>query len=237
MTPERNPIQTQGESRARYLGDLATHLQRIREQERALLARELHDELGAILTAAKLDVACLKSRLDPASPEIDRRLQHLAEMLGRGIALKSRVVEGLCPSSLANLGLASSLNILCRDFSLSSTIAVTTAIEEVRAEDASELAIYRLVQECLTNIGKYACASMVSVTLVDAGKNILVEVLDNGIGFDIEQVSSSRYGLAGMRHRVQSCGGRLTVTSAQGQGTHVMAMLPKVAVESAKVSA
>ena len=68
-------------------------------------------------------------------------------------------------------------------------------------------------------------------------KTILVEVLDNGIGFDIEQVSSSRYGLAGMRHRVQSCGGRLTVASAQGQGTHVMAMLPKVAVESAKVSA
>lgn len=237
MSPERKSMQSEGESRTRYMADLATHLQRIREQERALLARELHDELGAILTAAKLDVACLKARLCPASPEIDRRLQHLADVLGRGMALKSRVVEGLCPSSLANLGLAASLTNLCRDFSLSSTVGVKLSVEEVRADDPTELAVYRLVQECLTNIGKYAIASTVQVSLVDAGKDIVVEVLDNGVGFDIEQVPSSRYGLAGMRHRVQACGGRLTVTSARQQGTHIMAMLPKVIVEGTKVIA
>jgi len=235
MPLERKSCLTRGECRARNLGELASHLQRIREQERALLARELHDELGAILTTAKLDVACLKAHLAGVSPETDRRLRHLAEMLSCGVALKSRVVEGLYPSSLTNLGLASSLIILCREFSASCSITVKTAIEQTCGKNQSELAIYRLVQECLTNIGKYASASKVSVTLSDAGHSMLVEVLDNGIGFDIERIPLSRFGLVGMRHRVQACGGRLTVTSAQGQGTHVMALLPKDVVESAQV--
>jgi hypothetical protein len=89
----------------------------VREEERGHLARELHDELGALLTAAKLDVARLKSRLGDQPPEVGQRLQHLTETLNSGIALKRRIIEDLRPSSLSNLGLTASLEILAREFS------------------------------------------------------------------------------------------------------------------------
>ncbi|VTU22124.1 sensor histidine kinase [Variovorax sp. PBL-E5] len=223
MTPSSEPDR----QRSVRLAELAAHLQRAREQERAHLARELHDELGAILTAAKLDVASLGARLGSLSPDIARRLKHLADTLNSGIALKSRIVEGLCPSALANLGLVAALDILARDFGLGAGIAMTVTLEEVAFDAPTQLAIYRLVQECLTNIGKYACASEAQIVLVDCKQDAMVAVLDNGSGFDVTGADSSHHGLQGMRHRVETCGGRLTITSAPGKGTRIMAMLPK----------
>lgn len=101
---ERNALETQVQERTANLKELATHLQEVRETERGYLARELHDELGSLLTAAKLDVARLKSRLADA-PDAMQRLQHLTELLNSGIALKRRIIEDLRPSSLSNLGL------------------------------------------------------------------------------------------------------------------------------------
>jgi len=113
---ERDQLEQLVRERTASLAELATHLQQVREQERGHLARELHDELGALLTAAKLDVARLRSRLGDDAPDTAQRLQHLVETLNRGIALKRRIIEDLRPSSLANLGLAASLEILVRDF-------------------------------------------------------------------------------------------------------------------------
>lgn len=225
MTP---PSPEPDHQRSVRLAELAAHLQRAREQERAHLARELHDELGAILTAAKLDVASLGSRLGAMAPDIARRLKHLVDTLNSGIALKSRIVKGLCPSSLANLGLVAALEILARDFGLGAGIAVSVTLEDVTLDAPTQLAIYRLVQECLTNIGKYAGANEAQIVLVDCKQDAMVAVLDNGSGFDLAGVDLSHHGLEGMRHRVETCGGRLTITSAPGKGTRVMAMLPKV---------
>ena len=208
------------------LGDLATHLQRAREQERAHLAPELHDELGALLMAAKLDVACLKVNLGSAAPEIARRLAHLGEILNGGIALKSRIVEGLCPSTLAHLGLVVSLENLARDFGLTSGIEIGIDLEAVSLDEWTQLAVYRLVQECLTNVAKYAGASKAAVVLENRQREVMVVVLDNGEGFDVDHVSDTRHGLRGIAHRVESCGGRFSVTSAPGHGTRVEAMLP-----------
>src|SRR5206468_11674007 len=105
---------------------IATYLQGMREQERADLARELHDELGSLLTGAKLEVASLKLRLGGASSDIVDRLTHLAATLNSGIAFSRRVVEGLHPSSLTNLGLVASLEILAREFRQRTGIAVAT---------------------------------------------------------------------------------------------------------------
>jgi hypothetical protein len=142
--------------RTATLAELATHLQQVREDERGHLARELHDELGALLTAAKLDVARLKSRLGDQPSEVGQRLQHLTETLNSGIALKRRIIEDLRPSSLSNLGLTASLEILAREFSERSGIEVATALEPVELDESNQLTVYRLVQESLTNIGKYA---------------------------------------------------------------------------------
>lgn len=224
---ERDMLEKQVRERTATLAELATHLQQVREDERGHLARELHDELGALLTAAKLDVARLKSRLGGSPPEATERLQHLTNTLNSGIALKRRIVEDLRPSSLSHLGLVASLEILAQEFGERSGLHITTDLEPVELAGSAQLTIYRLVQESLTNIGKYAQAHQADISLENFDRYITVEVKDDGRGFDTSQVRPTSHGLAGMRHRVEAAGGRLTVTSAVGKGTRISAVLPK----------
>ncbi|MES2936203.1 MAG: CHASE3 domain-containing protein [Pseudomonadota bacterium] len=227
LQQERDLLETQVRERTATLAELATHLQQVREQERGHLARELHDELGALLTAAKLDVARLKSKLGAQPPEIGVRLQHLTETLNSGIALKRRIIEDLRPSSLSNLGLTASLEILAREFGERSGIEVTTSLEPAELDESRQLTIYRLVQESLTNVGKYAEAGQVEISLRDYAKHVEIEIHDNGKGFDPSAARPSTHGLAGMRHRVEAAGGRLSVLSRPGSGTRIAAVLPK----------
>ncbi|MFZ4287452.1 CHASE3 domain-containing protein [Variovorax sp. HJSM1_2] len=229
LQKERDQLGQLVKDRTASLAELATHLQTVREQERGHLARELHDELGALLTAAKLDVARLKSKLAPAAPEIVERLQHLSESLNSVIALKRRIIEDLRPSALFNLGLLASLDILTREFSERSAIPVAVNFEPVELEDGIELIIYRLVQESLTNIYKYAQATEIEVSLTVKGAKLRVCVYDNGVGFNTK-LTSSGHGLAGMRHRVEAVGGTLDIESPPSSGTRkgtlVLAVLP-----------
>ncbi|WP_225783891.1 CHASE3 domain-containing protein [Xenophilus sp. Marseille-Q4582] len=222
---ERNLLEQEVRDRTASLAELATHLQDVRETERGFLARELHDELGALLTAAKLDVARLKSRLADA-PDAVQRLQHLTDLLNSGIALKRRIIEDLRPSSLSNLGLVASLEILGREFSERSGVRVDMALETVNLDEGRQLTIYRMVQESLTNIGKYAQATEATVVLKNYDNHVIVEVSDNGKGFDPLHVRPSTHGLAGMRHRVEASGGKLSVSSVENRGTRLHAMLP-----------
>ena len=226
---ERDQLDLQVKERTANLAELATHLQNVRENERGHLARELHDELGALLTAAKLDVARLKSRLPPNLPEVLERLAHLTNTLNSGIALKRRIVEDLRPSSLSHLGLEASLEILGREFEERSGLSITTDLEHVDLGGAAQLTVYRLVQESLTNISKYAEATQIVISLQNMESYITIEVHDNGIGFDVDKVASNSHGLSGMRHRVEAGGGRLTVTSEKGSGSRIHAVLPKTA--------
>lgn len=227
LTRERDQLDLQVRERTATLAELATHLQNVREDERGHLARELHDELGALLTAAKLDVARLRSRLTPAQPEALERVAHLTETLNNGIALKRRIVEDLRPSSLSHLGLVASLEILAREFEERSGIALTTDFETVELGGSAQLTVYRLVQESLTNIAKYADASHITISLQKQEGYAQVDVQDNGAGFDIGAIAANSHGIQGMRHRVEAAGGKLTVTSEPGAGTRVSAVLPK----------
>jgi len=229
LQQERDLLERQVRERTATLAELATHLQEVREEERGHLARELHDELGALLTAAKLDVARLKSRLGPQlSPEVSQRLQHLTESLNSGIALKRRIIEDLRPSSLSNLGLTASIEILAREFSERSGIEVAAGVEPVELDESRQLTVYRLVQESLTNVGKYAEAKQVDISVRNYGNHVEVDIKDDGKGFDVSQARPSTHGLAGMRHRVEASGGHLTVVSTPGKGTRISAVLPKV---------
>ncbi len=224
---ERDQLGHLVKERTATLAELATHLQEVREEERGHLARELHDELGALLTAAKLDVARLKSRLPKDIPDAGDRLQHLTDTLNSGIALKRRIIEDLRPSSLSNLGLISSLEILTREFADRSGIEITTEFEACDLSDAAQLTVYRIVQESLTNIAKYANATQAEVVLSKYDSHVVLAVKDNGAGFSLSDVKASSHGLAGMRHRVEAHGGKLTVSSAPGAGTKISAVLPK----------
>ena len=224
---ERDQLDLQVRERTANLAELATHLQNVREDERGHLARELHDELGALLTAAKLDVARLKSRLNANQPEIIERLMHLTTTLNSGIALKRRIVEDLRPSSLSHLGLVASLEILAREFEERADVPIMTDLENVDLGGAAQLTVYRLVQESLTNIGKYAEASQIAISLLNMDGYITVEVRDNGKGFDSDNINPSSHGLNGMRHRVEAAGGSLTITTSPQAGTKITAVLPK----------
>ena len=231
MAGERDRLEREVAARTAQLKELAQHLQTIREDERSRLARELHDELGALLTAAKLDVARLKSRLGAsASADAAERLAHLNEALNGGIALKRRIIEDLRPSSLSNLGLVAALEILLREFAARSEIKVVDRLEPVEVSPAAQLTIYRLVQEALTNVVKYAKATEVVVTLTaPSGGGALVSVRDNGVGFDTDLPRLQRHGLLGMRYRVEAEGGTMRLSSKPGEGTLIEATLPPAA--------
>ena len=227
LESERDLLEQQVLVRTRQLTELAQHLQNAREDERSRLARDLHDELGALLTAAKLDVARLKSKLGTAmTPDIVERLAHMNESLNNGIALKRRIIEDLRPSSLSNLGLVAALEILAREFAERSGIQVECQLEPAPMTPSSELTVYRLVQEALTNIAKYAQARHVTIRLKAQDQRAEVSVRDDGVGFDTSEKRPSTHGLLGMRYRVEAERGRMQIESRPGEGTHLQASLP-----------
>jgi signal transduction histidine kinase len=140
--------------------------------------------------------------------------------------LKRRIIEDLRPSSLSNLGLTASLEILAREFSERSGVEVATSVEAVDLDEPHQLTVYRVVQESLTNMAKYAHARQAEVSVRAYENHVEVEVRDDGKGFEPSQARPSTHGLAGMRHRVEAAGGRLMVDAAPGRGTRVMAVLP-----------
>ena len=223
---ERDLLGVEVRRRTEQLTALARHLQSVREDERSHLARELHDELGALLTSSKLDVARLKSRLGVLTPEVAERLRHLNDGLNSGIALKRRIIEDLRPSSLSNLGLLAALEILMREWGERNDLVVSSELEPVDLRASAELTVYRLVQEALTNISKYAKASEVKVTLIEADGHVRVSVRDNGVGFDVSESRASAHGLLGMRYRLETEGGTLQLTSSAAGGTLIEADLP-----------
>ena len=223
---ERDRLEVEVERRTRDITQIANHLQTAREDERSNLARELHDELGGLLTAAKLDVARMRSRLASAPPEVLERMMHLVKTLDEGIALKRRIIEDLRPSSLNNLGLKAALEILCVEFAERSEIEVRTEIDELALDDAGKLTVYRIVQEALTNVAKYASAATVWVSVGSRGGWAHIAVRDDGVGFDPGAARAAAHGLAGMRFRVQSARGELKIKSRPDQGTTIQARLP-----------
>lgn len=208
---------------------LTRHLLHAREDERHRLARELHDELGALLTSAKLDVARLRSRLAGGAPEALDRLQHLNTTLDSVVALKRRVIENLHPTALQHLGLVLTLQILLREFADASGLQVHADLQPVALSPDNALVVYRLVQEAANNIAKHAQARQLWVTLAPHGAQVRVQVRDDGVGFDAAAPLHSAFGLVGMRFRIEAASGTLRVQSAPGAGTLLEALLPAAA--------
>lgn len=224
---ERDRLEIEVQRRTAQLTELTRHLQTAREDERSRLARDLHDELGALLTSAKLDAARIRSRLADTAPEAQERLAHLVGTLNSGIALKRRIIEDLRPSALGNLGLVATLEILAREFAAQSGVQVHRDLNPVSLDPDAELVVYRLVQEAITNITKYARARQVWIGLAARDGQVEIDVRDDGIGFDPAVQPASAHGLLGMRYRVESEGGSFSVESAPGRGTRIAVRLPE----------
>ncbi len=223
---ERDLLETEVHQRTADLTELARHLQNAREDERGRLARELHDELGALLTAAKFDVARLKRALGTPTPELSERLQHLVSTIDQGIALKRGIIEDLRPSSLSNLGLTAALEIQAREFEARSGLPVQVQIEDAALSDDAQIVIYRIVQEAFTNIAKHARARHIEVHLQRQDQRVALRIADDGQGFDAAGSKRGAHGLLGMRYRVESVGGEFHIDSAPGRGTVIRALVP-----------
>ena len=223
---DRDRLEEEVVRRTAELTELNRHLLSAREDERSRLARDLHDELGALLTSAKLDAARLRSRLGAQAPEARERLASLVRTLDSVIALKRQIIEDLRPSALANLGLVAALEILAREFAERSGLEVTTDFAPLVLPAEAELVVFRLLQEATTNIAKHAKARHVSLSLREVGGQTVLSVSDDGVGFDVSQALRSAHGLAGMRFRVHAESGRMAVESQPGVGTTIEVCLP-----------
>lgn len=226
------------QERTAELSELASYLTRTREAEQARLARELHDELGALLTVARMDIAWLVRKLDPAAlAPHHERFDRLLETLDQGISLKRRIIDDLQPPLLRELGLVAALRSLAEDFaghgSAELRLCLPDADPPLPAEGA--LALFRIAQEALTNIRRHAGARKVAVTLSCSDDAVQLTIEDDGAGFDPSRVGDRHHGLAGMRHRMQMFSGVCEIDSRPGAGTRIRARLPRV-VESASIS-
>ena len=228
LLAEQGKLQSALEERSRELASLSNFLQTHSEREKALLARELHDALGGILTPVKMDLSWLESRLGN-DPEYSDRMRRLSALIDSGIDLKRRIIENLHPSLLDHLGLASALQWYveeaCRDAGIECSLMVSERLERLAPD--LEIALYRLVQESVNNIVKHAGAHELELTLERTDEGLTVEVADDGVGIaDVEKAKRLSHGLAGMMHRVRSVGGSFDVHSQAGKGTRIDVFVP-----------
>ena len=229
MASENERLERQVAIRTSELSDLARYVNNAREAEKERLARELHDELGALLTAAKLDTGWMRRRLpDDLRRDWQARLDRLESSLSAGIALKRRIIDDLRPPLLKELGLVEAMRAMCDDFATGNDFECDAELPSSAAaiNEERSLAIYRIAQEALTNVRKYAEATRVELSLSCDDGIACLTVRDNGKGFDLQAVSSTRHGIAGMRQRVQTYAGHFTVESVPGSGACIRAEIP-----------
>jgi signal transduction histidine kinase len=218
------------EQRTAELTELSQHLIRVSEEEKAKLARELHDTLGSNLTAINMDLNWIQRRLPEGAREVKERLQRALKMLGETVELKHEVIEGLRPSHLDNLGLAFAMRSHCREFTRRTGLPCEVDVQEDfdDLDPAWSIAFYRIAQESLTNIAKHAQASKVRIVLAREDGGIRLRIIDDGVGVAEESLSKPKsHGVVGMRERMRQMGGRFQIRKPdEGPGTLVEAFIP-----------
>jgi PAS domain S-box-containing protein len=237
---ERRQAEEALESSRRQLRALSARLQSGREEERANVAREIHDELGQVLTAIKMNLDWLERRLEEptnglaVNPLLERVVES-AEMTDSAIKNVQRIATELRPDVLDNLGLAEALRQEAARFQQRSgvTCELQLAPEPMNLPGQVATAVFRVFQEALTNVGRHAKATLVRILLEIDAEQIVLQVEDNGQGIRPEATTDSRsLGLLGMRERASVLGGEVTVSPISPQGTRVCLRLPRTATDA-----
>jgi signal transduction histidine kinase len=198
------------------------------EHERYQLSRELHDELGSLLTAIKMDISWAIKHLKDQLPQVTEKLKKTNQYLDRSINFKREIVQNLHPAMIKSFGLIASLQNLIDEAKVRNQwqMDIIMPEQEMAINETVSLIVYRLVQESLNNCSKYAKATEVSVHLMHDEQHIKLEIADNGIGFDPDKLTNSTHGISGMSNRVESIGGHYEISSAPQQGTSTRVLLP-----------
>jgi len=216
----------------RELRQLSASVVQAREEERRRIARELHDELGQRLTALKMELSSLGAAA--ARPSPDTRVANMLEMVDDTVAAVRRIAADLRPMMLDDLGLNAAIEWLARDAARRMDVEITVNLgeEDPRVAEGAAIAVYRMVQEALTNVARHAQASAVGIEMRHEDGELVLTVRDNGIGFTERSLQhEGRYGLLGIRERAHMLGGRLEVDNAPGGGGRLTVRLPLAATD------
>lgn len=242
---ERQHAQDALEKSRQQLRSLSSRLQTTREEERTTVAREIHDELGQVLTAIKINLDWLERKVgereDDASlnPVLDRLVES-AEMAESAIHSVQRIATELRPDALDNLGLPEAMKQEAQRFQerTGTRCALELPAEAPTLDSAAATAVFRVFQEALTNVARHAKASEVRISLrPDTAGHLVLTVEDNGCGIPREALSSSKsIGLVGMRERALALRGDLAITGLQPAGTRIVLRLPLNAAPAGAVS-
>ncbi|MGH8298270.1 MAG: sensor histidine kinase [Steroidobacteraceae bacterium] len=220
-------LETLIEARTRELSALSTHLQGLSEKEKSALARNLHDELGGLLTAAKMDLSWLQSRVP--DPTLQERLAQLGAVLDEAMDLKRRVVEDLRPSLLDHFGLPTALRAYVDSACAKAGLRADIALPEdgTSLPKDTTIALFRIVQEGMTNIIRHAGAQSVTLRFTIEGDACRFTLSDDGRGFDAADPKFRwSHGLMGMRQRVRALGGQFEIESTPGAGSTLRVVVP-----------
>lgn len=216
------------QQQTKLLRSLALDYQADVERERQKLSRELHDQLGSIFTATKMDIAWVIKKITATAPEIAEKLKKTSSYVDQGIQFQRHIVQELHPAMLTTFGFWPALNSLISDAAERNNWQLTLNLpdENTKLDETISLVAYRIVQETLNNANKYAKASAVSVDVIVDEQHIKLEVQDNGVGMDTTLEKEKTHGLAGMRHRVLAIGGHFEIISEPGKGVLTRALIP-----------
>jgi PAS domain S-box-containing protein len=214
---------------------LAERLRRAREEERTRVSRDLHDQIGQILTAIKLDLTWMIRRLPKANEEFRDRLKGTIGLINDGVRSVRKICTGLRPGVLDDLGLAAAIEWQANEFAtrtgIHCDVYVPSADLALDGDQATEF--FRIFQECLTNVMRHAEAQSVRVCLCKEGGDLVLIVADDGKGF-CESEASNSLGFLGMKERAQVCGGGLQIASSPGSGTTVTLRVPMQSTETSE---
>ena len=217
------------------LRELASHLARVREEEREAIAREIHDDVGSTLMAVKFDLAFLRNRLK-ADEAVAGKLGELDQLVDVAILSSTRIMHDLRPGILDE-GIVAALEWQARDFQHRMGIACSfvASADDVPVDRAAAIAAFRICQEALNNVAKYASARRVEVRLDHGPEGLLMTIRDDGKGLQPADLAKPDcFGLRGMKERAMSLGGSIDIDSAPGRGTTIALLLPAAAPAAAQ---
>ncbi|MET0203569.1 MAG: PAS domain S-box protein [Casimicrobiaceae bacterium] len=220
----------------RELQELGAAAEATREQEKSRIARELHDELGQALTMMRMDVAWCKANLAGAAPNAAAKLDRMENLLKTTVAAARRIASDLRPLMLDDLGLAPALEWLVQNMSQRTGLACDFSIDDpaIALPPTHSTAVFRIVQEALTNIAKHARGSHAAVAIRRSGEALEITIRDDGVGFPTDDPRKPEsFGLLGLRERVSLLRGTASIQSAPGAGTTIVVTLPLAAAEEA----
>ncbi len=211
------------------LRSLSAHLESVREEERTRMAREIHDELGQILTALKIDLSWLTKRFAKGQESLLEKTESMYELVDTAIQTVQRIAAELRPGVLDDLGLTAAIEWQAGEFEKLTEIKYefSSNPKDIVLDQDRSTAIFRIFQETLTNVVRHANATKVKVSLKEEVGKIVLSIRDNGKGIGKKQISDPKaFGLVGMRERARFWGGEVKISSTLGKGTTVAVSIP-----------